>query len=240
VPELPVVTEVARTPDGDETTFLAWQPGSYQLDGGAPVTAAPPAPLALDGPWRVTFPPDRGAPPETVLPALRSLHLHADPGVRHFSGTAAYHHTLNVPPGYLAPDRRVILDLGRVEILAEILVNGRPVPVVWKEPYRADLTDLVHAGANTLEIRVTNLWTNRLIGDESLAAEDEFGLRDEHGNDPHGIVKLPDWYLSGKPKPPGGRTTFSTWNFYDKDEPLVASGLLGPVRLLNPFRIRLK
>jgi hypothetical protein len=240
VPELPVVTEVARTPDGDETTFLAWQPGSYQLDGGAPVTAAPPAPLALDGPWRVTFPPDWGAPPETVLPALRSLHLHADPGVRHFSGTAAYHHTLNVPPGYLASDRRVILELGRVEILAEILVNGRPVPVVWKEPYRADLTDLVHAGDNTLEIRVTNLWTNRLIGDESLPAEDEFGLRDEHGNDPHGIVKLPDWYLSGKPKPPGGRTTFSTWNFYDKDEPLVASGLLGPVRLLNPFRIRLK
>jgi hypothetical protein len=50
---------------------------------------------------------------------------------------------------------------------------------------------------------------------------------------------LPAWYREGKPKPPGGRVTFSAWRFYDKDEPLVASGLLGPVRLLNPVRITL-
>jgi hypothetical protein len=237
-PELPVVTDVTRSADGG-ATLLAWEPGAYQLDARSPAIATPPAPLALDGPWRVTFPPDLGAPPEIVLPALRSLHLHDDEGVRHFSGTATYHGTLTVPPAHLSPGRRVVLDLGRVEILAEIIVNGRPVPVVWKEPYRADITDLVHAGDNTLAIRVTNLWTNRLIGDESMPPEDEFGLRDEHGNDPHGIVRLPDWYLSGKPKPPGGRTTFSTWNFYAKDEPLVASGLLGPVRLLNPVRVEL-
>ncbi|HLP26809.1 MAG TPA: hypothetical protein VK477_14100, partial [Acidobacteriota bacterium] len=110
---------------------------------------------------------------------------------------------------------------------------------VWKEPYRLDVTDLVRAGANTLEIAVTNLWTNRLIGDEFLPVENEYGIRDEQGNDPHGIVRLPAWYREGKPKPPGGRVTFSAWNFYDKHEPLVASGLLGPVRLFNPVRITL-
>lgn len=237
-PELPVVTDLARSADGG-ASLLAWESGAYQLDDRAPAVAAPSAPLALDGPWRVSFPAGRGAPPEIVLPALRSLHLHDDEGVRHFSGTATYHRTFTVPAASLAPDRRVVLDLGRVEILAEIIVNGRAAPVVWKEPYRADVTDLVRAGENTLEIRVTNLWTNRLIGDESRPPEDEFGLHDEHGNDPHGIVKLPEWYLSGQPKPPGGRVTFSTWNFYDKDEPLVASGLLGPVRLLNPVHVRL-
>ncbi|HWL15682.1 MAG TPA: hypothetical protein VNR00_08760, partial [Opitutus sp.] len=70
-----------------------------------------------------------------------------------------------------------------------------------------------------------------------LPAEDEFGLRDERGQDPHGIVRLPDWYRRGEPKPPGGRTTFATWRFYEKDEPLVASGLLGPVRVFNPRRV---
>ena len=124
-----------------------------------------------------------------------------------------------------------------VEVVAEVWINGAKAGAVWKEPYRLDVTDAVRAGANRLEVRVATLWPNRLIGDEFLPAENRYGLRDEQGNDPHGIVELPDWYREGKPKPPGGRVTFSAWNFYDKDEPLVASGLLGPVRLLNPQRI---
>ena len=237
-PELPVVTGLGRAAGGG-LEFLAWEPGRYALPGGAESEVAVAAARALDRAWSVAFQPGRGAPESIAMPELRSLHLHEDFGVRHFSGTATYRKKMTVPAAWLAADRRVVLDLGRVEVLAEIVVNGRSVPVVWKEPYRADITELVRAGENELEVRVTNLWTNRLIGDESLPAEDEFGLRDEHGNDPHGIVRLPDWYKEGRPKPPGGRVTFSTWNFYDKDEPLVASGLLGPVRLLNPVRVTL-
>ena len=246
-PETPVVSALARDvgtgsrrTSRDGLTFLAWEPGRYELPGVGSVSARPGRPLALDGAWSVEFQAGRGAPERIELPELRSLHLHENPGVRHFSGTASYRRKMTVPGEWLGSGRRVILDLGRVEVLAEIVVNGRAVPVVWKEPYRADITDLVRAGDNDLEIRVTNLWTNRLIGDESLPAEDQFGLRDEHGNDPHGIVKLPDWYLQGRPKPPGGRVTFSTWDFYDADEPLVASGLLGPVRLLNPVRVEFR
>ena len=75
------------------------------------------------------------------------------------------------------------------------------------------------------------MWTNRLIGDEQLPPENDYALGTEHG-----IKQLPAWYATGAPKPPGGRVTFATWKFYSRDEPLFESGLLGPVRLLNPVR----
>lgn len=236
-PVPPVVTDVVRR-EG-KASALVWESGAYALGSGPAVAAAVPAPRALDGPWRVAFQPGRGAPAAIDLPALQSLHLNPDAGVKHFAGTATYTRTLDVPADWLAPGRRVMLDLGRVEVIAEVRLNGRPAGTAWKEPYRLDVTDAVRAGANQLEVRVATLWPNRLIGDELLPVENAYGLRDEQGNDPHGIVKLPDWYREGKPKPPGGRVGFSAWNFYDKDEPLVASGLLGPVRLLNPVLIEL-
>jgi hypothetical protein len=187
----------------------------------------------------VAFESGRGAPDSIRLPALQSLHLHADAGVKYFSGNATYTHALDVPTGWLASDRRVVLDLGRVEVIAEVWINGRKAGAMWKEPYRLDVTDAVRAGTNQLQVRVATLWPNRLIGDEQLPAENTYGIRDEQGNDPHGILQLPAWYRDGQPKPPGGRTTFTAWKFYDKDEPLVAAGLLGPVRLFNPVRITL-
>ncbi|HWA28026.1 MAG TPA: glycosyl hydrolase [Lacunisphaera sp.] len=237
-PEIPLATDLAKESGG--ISALIWQSGAYALVDGAPVQVAVSAPVAVRGPWRVGFQAGRGAPPSIELPVLRSLHLHEDPVVKYFAGTAAYARRLDVPAEFVAPDRRVILDLGRVEVLADVWLNGKRVGEVWKEPYRLDVTDAVHAGANDLEVRVTTLWPNRLIGDEQLPVENDYGLRDEQGNDPHGITKLPDWYREGKPKPPGGRIGFTTWRFYDKDEPLLASGLLGPVRLLNPVRVILK
>ena len=235
-PSLPVVTGLARV--GNDVEALIWESGSYALGDGRSVEVKVPAPVKLAGPWRVAFQPGRGAPESVTLPELRSLHLNPDPGIKYFAGTAAYSHVLDVPVDYLARDRRVMLDLGRVEVIADVVINGRSVGQVWKEPYRLDVTDFVQHGANALDVRVTTLWPNRLIGDEQLPPEDEFGIRDEQGNDPHGITRLPAWYKEGRPKPPGGRVTFTTWRFYDGDEPLVASGLLGPVRLLNPVRVQ--
>ncbi len=235
LPAMPTVTELGRDASGSESA-LVWKSGRYEL-GRARADVEVASPIAVDGPWRVEFPPGRGAPDAIELPELASLHRHEDPGVRYFSGTATYRKKLDIPASSLGDDRRVILDLGRVEVIAAVTVNGRSAGVAWKEPYRLDITELVHAGANDLAVAVSTLWTNRLIGDEQLPAEDEFGLRDERGQDPHGIVRLPDWYRRGEPKPPGGRTTFATWRFYEKDEPLVASGLLGPVRVFNPRRV---
>jgi hypothetical protein len=72
-----------------------------------------------------------------------------------------------------------------------------------------------------------------MIGDEQLPAENEY----ENGNS-RSIKAIPDWYARGIPKPDGGRVTFTTWKFYEKGEPLVASGLLGPVKIYNPVIVK--
>ena len=63
-------------------------------------------------------------------------------------------------------NKRILLELGDVKNLAEIYVNGQKITTLWKHPFTADITRAVKAGKNQLEVRVTNLWPNRLIGDE--------------------------------------------------------------------------
>jgi hypothetical protein len=191
--------------------------------------------LELTGPWRVAFPPKRGAPAEIALPELVSLHKHSEAGVRYFSGTAAYSKTLAVPGGALAHGKRLYVDLGRVEVLAEVRMNGRDLGTLWKPPYRVDVTEAVRPGDNQLEVLVTNLWPNRLIGDEYLPPENEYRQTANSIKDVGEIGKIPDWFIQGKPKP-GPRITFSTWQHYRKDSPLLESGLLGPVHLRTAMR----
>ncbi len=229
LPEAPA-DELWQTPDG-HTEALLWRSGRYALSNGRSANIVLPKPIALAGPWRVSFQEGRGAPPSITLPELTSLHKHADPGVKYFSGVAAYSRELNVPAPFMGANKRIYLDLGRVEVTADVRINGKNLGIVWKEPYRLDVTGAIRAGANRLEVRVANLWTNRLIGDEQLPAENRYAAGPEHG-----ILEMPEWYTTGKPKPTGGRITFATWQFYHANDPLVESGLLGPVRLLSAQR----
>jgi len=217
--------------------LLLWENGRY-IAGERTINAVgivPPAPLS--GPWRVAFPAGLGAPPEVTLSALRSLHRHPDFGVRHFSGTAGYSTSFNVPRDALGDGRRLWLDLGRVEVIASVRVNGHPLGALWKPPFLIDVTDAVRAGENRLEVAVTNLWPNRLIGDEQLPEENAYPVTAFSATG--GIDSLPHWYREGKPKPPGGRITFSTWKHYAKDSPLLESGLLGPVLLRSVLKVGL-
>jgi hypothetical protein len=92
--------------------------------------------------------------------------VNSDKGVKYFSGTGVYTKTIQVPSGWLIPGAKLWLDLGNVKNIAEVSVNGKPLGVVWKPPFRVDATAALKAGANDLEIRVINLWVNRLIGDQ--------------------------------------------------------------------------
>lgn len=130
----------------------------------------------IEGPWEVAFQPDRGAPPKITLDRLTSWSEHADEGVKYFSGTGIYIKTLEAPQSWFSPGNRVWIDLGDVANLAEVSVNGKPLGVVWKKPYRVDVTDALKPGGNQLEIKVTDLWRNRIIGDHQPNATTKYSF----------------------------------------------------------------
>jgi hypothetical protein len=104
--------------------------------------------------------------------------------------------------------------------------------VQWKEPFRLDVTDAVKgAGTIELEIKVTNLWPNRIIGDDRLYADDcEWNGVPRRGVKEFGVKRIPDWVKEGK-RSPTGRHTFTTWRHWSKEDDLLPSGLIGPVLL---------
>jgi hypothetical protein len=127
--------------------------------------------VTLPGPWSVAFPPNWGAPAQIRLDDLRSWTASADPGVKYFSGTATYTKDVQVPPAWLRAGSRVVIDLGRVKEIAEVSVNGKPLGILWKPPFQTDVTGVLRPGANHLEVKITNLWPNRMIGDQQPGAK---------------------------------------------------------------------
>jgi hypothetical protein len=125
--------------------------------------------MSIDGPWKITFPEKSGAPPSIVLDSLSSWTNHTDEGVKYFSGTATYTKTFDMKkePG----KSRVFLDLGKVGDIAEVVLNGKKLDLLWKAPFRIDITNALQKGKNQLQIKVTNEWTNRLAGDREAPAD---------------------------------------------------------------------
>jgi hypothetical protein len=121
----------------------------------------------LSGAWSVHFDPARGGPGSVVFDSLTSWHTREEPGIRHYSGKATYGITFDVPEEVLSESTGISLDLGEVENLARIRLNGQDLGVVWTRPFQVEVTDTVRAKRNHLEIEVVNLWPNRLIGDQS-------------------------------------------------------------------------
>jgi hypothetical protein len=189
-------------------------------------------PIAVEGTWKLSFPPNWGAPPSVVLDRLISWPEHAESGVKYFSGTATYEKDLQIPADALVKGGLLWLDLGVVKNLAKVKVNGVDLGVLWKRPFRVDIAPASRAGSNRLEIQITNQWPNRLIGDEQLPEDigwwGTFDKRSGQGVD--WTKDWPQWLKEGKPSPTG-RVTFTTWRHYTKDSPLLPSGLLGPVTL---------
>ncbi|NUM53809.1 MAG: glycoside hydrolase family 2 [Candidatus Hydrogenedentes bacterium] len=117
--------------------------------------------LEIPGPWSITFPSG-----ETTFESLVSWTERPEPEIKFFSGTATYRTTFTLP----GPVSRARLDLGAVEAIAQVRVNGKTAGILWKYPYAADIGDAIVSGVNTLEVDVVNSWLNRLVGDERANA----------------------------------------------------------------------
>ena len=184
----------------------------------------------ISGPWQVAFDPKWGGPKQVTFDKLEDWTQRAEPGIKFYSGTAIYTKTFDLPGSKrTAKEANLFLDLGTVHALAEVRLNGKNLGVVWTAPWRVDISPAVKAKGNQLEIKVTNVWANRLIGDEPQPADCVFGRGDEGFGGP--LKTFPSWLVHGTPRPSSGRFTFTTWNYFTRNSPLAPSGLLGPVTL---------
>jgi hypothetical protein len=153
--------------------LLCWDNGDYQVRTGEGAehdvkVSSIPAAIEVKGPWALQFPPGMRAPRHATFDKLISWTDSSKPGIKYFSGTATYSTSFDLPADVIASDTRLQLDFGQVKNLAEVSLNGKPIAILWKPPFRVDITSAAKAGTNQLQVKVTNLWPNRMIGDLSL------------------------------------------------------------------------
>ena len=191
--------------------------------------------VAIHGPWEVSFPVDwytGGNAVKTLTWAeLKDWTTVDDSDVKYFSGTATYKCRVEKLESLTGSGGRAVLDLGDVKDFAQVKINGKVFALLWRPPYRVDITDAISGGCLDVEIKVTNLWPNRIIGDETLYEPDcEWKTVIRHERTEYAIKEIPEWVKAGKTSPTG-RHTFATWKHWSKDDRLLPSGLLGPVLL---------
>ena len=196
--------------------------------GSVAAPLRPPLPLA--GPWEVSFAPKLDKPFVLKWSALTDFSRHDNPDVKYFAGTATYSQLFSISKDALGKGQRLMLDLGVLNDLAQVSVNGRNFGVLWYPPYQVDVTDALRIGSNQVSIAVTNNWANRLIGDEQQPADFEWGA--DRGERGRALKAYPDWFINHTPRPSTGRKAFTVWYYYRSDSPLLPAGLVGPVRLI--------
>ncbi len=143
--------------------FLVFEEPTTQLRLETPKTKETEV-MTLDTNWHVTFGGVQDTPESIDMPTLQSLTESDNQQIRYFSGTAVYIRDFNVKNYSKSGSYR--LDLGGVGCIAEVYLNGKLMGTLWKAPYTIDLTQALKRKNNHLEVRVTNLWANRVIGDK--------------------------------------------------------------------------
>jgi hypothetical protein len=181
-----------------------------------------PRPIKINGPWQVAFSKYYGFDSTLVFDELTDWKDHSLEEIKYYSGTANYTTTFEVEKGTLTEDRVLTLNLGDVSVAARVFLNGKELAVVWKAPFICDVSENLNEGMNDLKIEVANVWTNRLIGDERFANETGYNIEMDH---------MPDWYIRNQAPDYGQRKSFCAFPFYKQDDPLLPSGLLGPVQI---------
>ncbi|WP_342804422.1 glycosyl hydrolase [Alteromonas sp. M12] len=193
----------------------------------------------LEGSWSVSFEKEYGLDQNFTFDTLINWKESTNPEIRAYSGIATYTKTFVVNAELLNEHEYIDLDLGKVSDSAQVFINGNEVGTAWLSPFTLDVKAYLQQGENTLTVKVANSWSNRLITDESLPDSSQYW----QANGVH-VPVMPDWYTNNEPLPNAGkkghRRTFTTYKFVKEGDPLVDSGLLGPVTLKAKKSIELR
>jgi hypothetical protein len=191
---------------GEKKIAAIFEPGDYNLvwsDGKKEALhlRQSPAETILSGKWELHFDPKWGGPEKIDIDELKSWNKFDEPGIKYYSGTARYLKSFSLTTKDIK-DKLIILDLGNVQEMASVKLNGHQTPVIWSAPFTFDINSFVKKGINELEVEVVNMWPNRLIGDGKLPENQRLT-----------------------------RTNINKFHGSDGENYLRESGLLGPVRI---------
>ncbi|GEA11962.1 glycosyl hydrolase [Alteromonas sp. KUL49] len=188
----------------------------------------------LETQWRVDFVKGVQKPQAITMHPLIDLTQHSQENIRYFSGTIKYttefifddSNTAVMPIEYQ-------LDLGEAHQFARVYLNGQDLGLRMWAPYHFDISHQLKPGKNRLSIEVTNLWPNRLIGDERQYPDTAEWK--QNGYQGFQLSAFPEWLKGPAPIQPGERSTFATWKHWSKEDQLLPSGLIGPVKILHRY-----
>lgn len=192
--------------------------------------------LNLENEWKLKFDAYYGLDSTISLAKLIDWKDIPDEKIKYYSGTATYTSNFQLPKKTALKNQSFLLDLGTVNVVAKVIVNGQVCGISWMPPFVVDISKGIKSGNNNLEIIVANQWSNKLIGDERFPANN--GGYELQGYSPD--KSMPSWYSNNEPLPAGKRTTFTTASFYKVNDPLMPSGLVGPVKIKFEKIIKIK
>ncbi|MGB5942930.1 MAG: glycosyl hydrolase [Leeuwenhoekiella sp.] len=207
------------------------QASSIKLSNGKMIKipgATLPLPIDLSRNWDVEFLKEHHYGAKHSFKELIDWKDSDEDGIKYYSGAAIYTKTFKLDKK-VKDDLKYILDLNNVDIVAEVLINNRNAGTLWMAPFEIDITEFLRKGDNHLEIKITNQWANRLIGDENYPKQD--GGYNTSSYIPNKNSQMPAWYVNNEDLPVGPRVTFSSWSFNKKGDSLKPSGLKGPVKI---------
>jgi hypothetical protein len=193
----------------------AFEAGNYTLvwsDGKKETIKVekPNSEISLSGKWDLHFDPKWGGPDHIEKDELKSWIDFEESGIKYYSGTATYTKSFTLKKKDIK-GKTLILDLGNVQEMASIKINGNQLATRWSAPFQFDISKYVKRKNNKLEVEVVNMWPNRLIGDGKLPLEKRFT-----------------------------KTNINKFEAPDAEKYLRESGLIGPVKILSTDNMKLK
>lgn len=151
-----------------ESAFIVFRKDAGQAAGTLNYPAYDTVADLTNSTWDIAFESTRRGPQPISTDSLFDWSQHPDMAVANYSGKAVYTTQFDLAE---LPQGRTYVDLGKVMVMAKVKVNGQYAGGAWTYPYRVDITPLLQAGKNTLEVEVVSTWRNRLIGDAALPAD---------------------------------------------------------------------